>query len=102
MSKRDHKLAMLVQAPTGNKNPYRESTLGWYLWQAGWRPIQEAQGHPLWSDGFLGEPLTAIEAWRLVVIGKWGVDISAADSPDAERFTIAEDERSEYEWANEE
>lgn len=102
MSTKANKLAMLVQTPTANKNPYRESTLGWYLWEAGWRPVQQQAGHPLWTCEFLSEPITASEAWRLVVISKWGVDISAADSPDAERYSLLDDERSEYDWIDDE
>lgn len=55
-------------AKAKTKTEYRVGTLGWFLVQAGWTPIAQTEGHPLWRYGEFDPLLTGWEARRLELL----------------------------------
>lgn len=79
----------MVKAKAKTKPAYREGTLGWWLVQAGWTPIEQVDcprggrhkkdqhgrcercyevTHPLWQFADFGPQLTGWEARRLELV----------------------------------
>lgn len=60
---------MQRNSKTAKANDYRPGTLGWYLSEAGWSPVEREKQHPLWEKD--GQTLAAYDAWTIELRRIW-------------------------------